>query len=38
VLSVFQASARGGHLLVRVKDARVEVGGKALTVWKGSLL
>jgi len=38
VLSAFQASARGGHLLIRVKDTRVEVGGKALTVWKGSLL
>lgn len=38
VLSAFQASARGGHLLVRVKDARVDVGGKALTVWKGTLL
>lgn len=38
VLSAFQASARGGHLLIRVKDTRVEVGGKALTVWEGSLL
>ena len=37
VLSAFQASARGGHLLVRVKDSRVEIGGKAVTVWRGAL-
>lgn len=38
VLTAFQASKRGGVLLVRPKDARVELGGRAVSVWKGSLL
>jgi PhzF family phenazine biosynthesis protein len=38
VLTAFQASKRGGVLLVRPKDARVELGGRAVTVWKGSFL
>lgn len=38
VLSAYQASKRGGVLLVRVKGERVELGGRALTVWKGSFL
>ena len=37
VLTAFQASKRGGVLLVRPKEGRVEVGGRALTVWRGSL-
>lgn len=37
VLSAFQASKRGGSLLVRPKGARVEVGGRAVTAWSGSL-
>ena len=34
----YQASARGGTVRVRVNGARVELGGRALTVLKGSLL
>ena len=37
MLTAFQASRRGGFLLVRPKDARVEVGGRARTAWSGSL-
>jgi predicted PhzF superfamily epimerase YddE/YHI9 len=37
VLTAFQASKRGGFLLVRPKGARVEVGGRAVTAWTGSL-
>lgn len=37
VLTAFQASKRGGFLLVRPKDGRVEVGGRAVTAWNGSL-
>lgn len=37
VLTAFQASKRGGFLLVRPKGARVEVGGRAITAWSGSL-
>jgi PhzF family phenazine biosynthesis protein len=38
VLTCYQASRRGGVLLVRPKDGRVEVGGRAVTVWRGSFL
>lgn len=38
VLNCYQASRRGGVLLVRPKDGRVELGGRAVTVWRGSLL
>jgi PhzF family phenazine biosynthesis protein len=34
----YQASARGGTVRVRVNGARVELGGRALTVLSGSLL
>lgn len=34
----FQASARGGVVLVEVKGDRVELGGRAVTVMKGELL
>ncbi|HEX4048666.1 MAG TPA: PhzF family phenazine biosynthesis protein, partial [Elusimicrobiota bacterium] len=37
VLSAFQASKRGGSLLVRVKGDRVELAGRAFTAWNGSL-
>lgn len=37
VLTAFQASKRGGFLLVRPKGPRVEVGGRAITAWRGSL-
>jgi len=37
VLTALQASKRGGFLLVRPKGARVEIGGRAVTVWNGSL-
>lgn len=37
VLSAFQASKRGGFLLVRPKGERVELGGRAVTAWTGSL-
>lgn len=37
VLTAFQASKRGGNLLVRVKEGRVDVGGRAITAWKGTL-
>ncbi len=37
VLTAYQASARGGTLLVRVKEGRVELGGRAFTAWSGSL-
>lgn len=37
VLTAYQASKRGGYLLVRPKDARVEVGGRAVTIWTGTL-
>lgn len=38
VLTAFQASKRGGVLIVRPKDGRVELGGRAVTVWKGAFL
>jgi predicted PhzF superfamily epimerase YddE/YHI9 len=37
VLTAFQASKRGGFLLVRPKGDRVEVGGRAVTAWSGHL-
>ncbi|MDD5303793.1 MAG: PhzF family phenazine biosynthesis protein [Elusimicrobia bacterium] len=37
VLTAFQASKRGGFLLVRPKGARVEIGGRAVTAWTGGL-
>ncbi len=37
VLTAYQASARGGMLLLRLKGDRVDVGGRALTVWRGDL-
>ncbi len=37
VLTAFQASRRGGFLLIRPKGERVEVGGRAVTAWTGSL-
>ena len=37
VLTAFQASKRGGLLLVRVKETRVDLGGRAFTAWTGSL-
>jgi PhzF family phenazine biosynthesis protein len=36
-LAAYQASARGGEIWVRVRDDRVRVGGKAVTVARGSL-
>jgi PhzF family phenazine biosynthesis protein len=36
-LAAYQASARGGEIWVRVRDDRVRVGGKAVTVVRGSL-
>jgi predicted PhzF superfamily epimerase YddE/YHI9 len=38
VLTAYQASKRGGTLLLRVKEGRVDVGGRAVTAWSGSLL
>lgn len=38
VLAAYQASKRGGVLLVRPKGARVELGGRAVTVWSGKFL
>jgi len=37
VFTAFQASKRGGFLLIRPKGERVEVGGRAVTAWSGSL-
>jgi predicted PhzF superfamily epimerase YddE/YHI9 len=37
VLAAYQASKRGGLLIVRMKESRVELGGRAVTVWSGSL-
>lgn len=37
VLTAYQASKRGGLLLVRVKEGRVELGGRAFTAWTGAL-
>ncbi|MBI3565407.1 MAG: PhzF family phenazine biosynthesis protein [Elusimicrobia bacterium] len=37
VLTAYQASARGGMLLLRDKGERVEVGGRAVTAWRGEL-
>ncbi len=37
VLTAAQASKRGGLLIVRVKDGRVELGGRTFTAWSGSL-
>lgn len=37
VLTAFQASKRGGFILVRPKGDRVEVGGRAVTAWSGTL-
>ena len=36
-LTAYQASRRGGILIVRVKGGRVELGGRAFTAWRGSL-
>jgi PhzF family phenazine biosynthesis protein len=36
-LTAYQASKRGGVLIVRVKEGRVELGGRAVTAWSGSL-
>jgi PhzF family phenazine biosynthesis protein len=36
-LAAYQASPRGGEIWVRVRDDRVRVGGKAVTVVRGSL-
>jgi hypothetical protein len=36
--TAFQASARGGVVHVTVVGDRVELGGRAVTVWKGELL
>jgi predicted PhzF superfamily epimerase YddE/YHI9 len=37
-LRAYQASARGGTLRIRLDGARVELGGRALTVMRGALL
>lgn len=37
VLTAVQASKRGGLLLVRPKDGRVFVAGRAFTAWRGEL-
>lgn len=37
VLTAYQASKRGGLLLLRVKESRVDLGGRAFTAWSGSL-
>jgi len=37
-LTGYQASARGGFVTVRCQGARVELGGNAVTVMKGTLL
>jgi predicted PhzF superfamily epimerase YddE/YHI9 len=37
-LTAFQASARGGTVLVRLEGSRVRLGGRAVTVMQGSLL
>jgi predicted PhzF superfamily epimerase YddE/YHI9 len=37
VLTAYQASKRGGFLLVRPKGERVEIGGRAVTIWSGTL-
>lgn len=37
VLTAYQASKRGGFLLVRPKGGRVEIGGRAITAWRGML-
>src|SRR3569832_2082654 len=37
VLSAYQASQRGGLVLVRVKGPRVDFGGRAVTAWTGTL-
>ena len=37
VLTAYQASKRGGILMLRVKEGRVELGGRAFTAWSGSL-
>jgi predicted PhzF superfamily epimerase YddE/YHI9 len=37
VLTAHQASKRGGLLIVRVKEDRVELGGRAFTAWSGAL-
>lgn len=37
VLTAYQASARGGTLLLRDKGERVDVGGRAVTAWSGTL-
>jgi predicted PhzF superfamily epimerase YddE/YHI9 len=34
----WQASARGGEVQVRMAGDRVQIGGQAITVWKGELL
>lgn len=36
-LKAFQASARGGHLRVKMSENRVVLGGQALTVFSGEL-
>lgn len=35
--TAFQASARGGQVMVRVAGERVFLGGQAVTVWRGEL-
>lgn len=37
VFNVFQASARGGELLVKVYDDKVSIGGKTIVVLKGQV-
>jgi predicted PhzF superfamily epimerase YddE/YHI9 len=37
VITAYQASARGGTLIVRPRGARVELGGRARTAWRGEL-
>lgn len=37
VFNVFQASARGGEVVVKAFDDKVEIGGRTVTVLKGTL-
>jgi predicted PhzF superfamily epimerase YddE/YHI9 len=37
IFTAYQASARGGVLLLRHKGDRVDVGGRAIMVWRGEL-
>ena len=36
-LTGYQASERGGHVLLRVRGSRVELGGQATTIFRGEL-